>query len=138
MNSAPNPCAEPQPTSGTRFWAGCVLTSIAGLFLLFDGACKLFNPSFVVQASQRLGLPVDLAPGIGMLLLICSLLYLIPRTAVLGAVMLSGYLGGAVAIHLRAGSTTFETVFPVIFALIAWSGVYLREPRLCALLPLRR
>jgi len=138
MPSAPSPCAEPQPTTKGRLWTGRILTCLAGLFLLFDGVCKLFNPSFVVQASQHLGLPVNLAVGIGVLLIVCTLLYLIPRTAVLGAVLLTGYLGGAVAIHLRAGSTTFETVFPVIFALIAWAGIYLREPRICPVLPLRR
>ncbi len=138
MSSAPSPCAEPQPVPKGRRWTGYILTGFAGLFFLFDGVCKLINPSFVIQASQRLGIAVDLTFGIGTLLIVCTLLYLIPRTAVLGALLLTGYLGGAVAIHLRAGSTTFETIFPVIFALIAWAGIYLREPRLCPVLPLRR
>jgi hypothetical protein len=138
MPSAPSPCAEAQPAPKGRLWTGYVLTALAGLFLLFDSAGKFMVPAPVVQAFNRLGIPVSLSVGIGVLLLVCTVFYLIPRTAVLGAVLLSGYLGGAVAIHLRAGSTTFETIFPVLFAILAWAGIYLREPRLCALLPLRR
>ena len=138
MASAPNPCAESQRASKGRLWTSYALTSLAGLFLLFDAAGKLTVPIFVVQAFNRLGIPVDLSVGIGVLLLVCTAFYLIPRTAVLGAVLITGYLGGAVAIHLRAGSSTFETVFPILFAILAWAGIYLREPRLCALLPLRR
>ena len=76
--------------------------------------------------------------SLGILLLTSTVLYLIPRTAVLGVVLLSAYLGGAVAIQMRAGSPTFETIFPVLFALLAWAGIYLRERRLAALLPLRK
>ena len=96
------------------------------------------QPKQVIDAFLRLGLPVSLSSGIGILLLICTLLYLIPRTAVLGAVMLTGFLGGAVAIHMRAGSPLFETVFPVLFGILVWAGIYLRECRLCAIFPLRR
>jgi hypothetical protein len=138
MASAPNPCAEARPASRARQWTGYSLTALAGLFMLFDAVGKLMIPAPVAQAFNRLGIPVGLSAGIGVLLFACTLFYLIPRTAVLGAVLLSGYLGGAVAIHLRAGSSTFETVFPVLFAILAWAGIYLREPRLCALLPLRR
>lgn len=140
MASAPNPCAEGRPSSRSRGrqWTGYALSALTGLFMLFDAAGKLVIPAPVAQAFNRLGIPIGLSVGIGVLLLACTLLYLIPRTAVLGAVVLSGYLGGAVAIHLRAGSSTFETVFPVLFAILAWAGIYLREPRLCALLPLRR
>ncbi|HVU48215.1 MAG TPA: DoxX family protein [Terracidiphilus sp.] len=140
MTSTPSPCSEAQPTSKGREWTGRILTALAALFLLLDAAGKLVAPQpvQVTQAFVRLGIPITLSNGIGLLLLVCTVVYLIPRTAVLGAVLLSGYLGGAVAIHLRAGSSTFETVFPVLFAILTWSGIYLREPRICPLLPLRR
>ena len=95
-------------------------------------------PRQVIDAFARLDLPVSLRSGIGILLLVCTLLYLFPRTAILGAVMLTGFLGGAVAIQMRAGSPPFETVFPVLFGILVWAGIYLRECRLCAIFPLRR
>jgi hypothetical protein len=111
---------------------------LCGLFLIFDGVGKLLMPPQVTEASVRLGFPISLIPGVGMMLLACALVYLIPRTAILGAILLTGFLGGAVAIQMRAGSPTFETVFPVLFAIMVWGGVYLRERRLCTLVPLRR
>ena len=117
---------------------GWVLTVLSGLFLIFDGVGKLFLPPQVTEACVRLGFPVNLISGVGVLLLIFTVVYLIPRTAVLGAVFLTGFLGGAVAIQLRAGSPMFETLFPVLFALLMWGGIYLREGRLCNFLPLRR
>lgn len=125
-----------------RIWTGRVLTGrilsiVAGQFMIFDGVGKLFMPAQVVEASGRLGFPLSITPGVGVLLLLCALVYLIPRTAVLGALLLTGYLGGAVAIQMRAGSPVFETVFPVLFAILMWAGIYLREDRLRGLLPLR-
>ena len=95
-------------------------------------------PDAVIQASARLGFPVSLSVGVGILLLVCTALYAIPRTAVLGAVMLTGFLGGAVAIQMRAGSPIFETIFPVIFGVIVWAGILLRETRISQIFPLRR
>jgi hypothetical protein len=86
----------------------------------------------------RLGFPTNLGMTLAVLLGVSTLLYAIPKTAVLGAVLVTGYLGGAVAIQLRAGSPTFETVFPVIFGVVVWAGVYLRECRLWSVFPLRR
>jgi hypothetical protein len=117
---------------------GWVLTVLSGLFLIFDGIGKIALPPQVTEACVRLGFPVERITGVGILLLIFTLVYLIPRTAVLEAVLLTAFLGGAVAIQLRTGSPLFETIFPVLFALIVWGGIYLREPRLCSLLPLRR
>jgi hypothetical protein len=85
----------------------------------------------------ELGLPASLTVPIGVLLLGCTLLYTIPRTAVLGAVLLTGYLGGALVIQLRVGHPVFECAFPVIFGGLVWAGIFLREPRLRALLPFR-
>jgi hypothetical protein len=124
--------------SKKRLWAGWTLTVLAGLFLAFDGAGKLAMPAQVVEASGRIGFPLSLCPGIGVLLLVCTLVYLIPRTSVFGAILLTGYLGGAVAIQMRAGSPVFETVFPVLFAILVWAGIYLRECRLRGLVPFRR
>lgn len=120
-----------------RVWTGRVLSILAVAFLLFDAVGKLIMPSFVVEAFGRLGFPVSLGVGVGVLLTICTVVYAIPRTAVLGAILLTGFLGGAVAIQMRAGSPTFETVFPVLFAVLVWAGIRLREPRLWCLFPLR-
>jgi hypothetical protein len=95
-------------------------------------------PPQVVEACTRLGIPVSQAGSIGVLLLVSTLIYAIPRTAVLGAVLLTGYLGGAVAIQMRASSPVFETVFPVLFGVIVWAGVYLRECGLRRVFPLLR
>jgi hypothetical protein len=122
--------------SRKRLWIGRVLTGISGAFLIMDGSMKLFKPPFVVEATVRLGYPESTIIGIGLVLLICTLLYLIPRTSVLGAVLLTGYLGGAVATNIRAEQPMFNIVFPIIFATIAWAGLWLREPRLGQLLPL--
>jgi hypothetical protein len=122
--------------SKAALWTGRVLTILTVLFMLFDAFGKFAKPVQVTDAFTRLGLPIATSLTIGVLLTVCTVLYAIPRTAVFGAVLLTGYLGGAVAIQLRAGSPTFETWFPVIFAAIAWLGIYLRYPALKAVLPL--
>ena len=134
---------EPGETASTgsntkgRLWTGRVLTVLTILFMLFDAIGKLVEPPQVTQAFARLGIPISLSAGIGILLLACTALYAIPRTAVLGAVMLTGFLGGAVAIQMRAGSPLFEAIFPVLFGVVAWAGILLRERRLLDLFPLR-
>ncbi len=119
-------------------WGGRALSGLTVLFMLFDAAGKFMLPAQVVEAFARLGLPVSQAGSIGVLLLVSTIIYAIPRTAVLGAVLLTGYLGGAVAIQMRAGSPTFETVFPVIFGIIAWAGVYIRACGLRRVFPILR
>jgi hypothetical protein len=123
---------------GWQLWTGRVLTTLAVLFLLFDAAGKLMMPSFVVEAMNRLGFPVVLGVTLGVILTVSTILYAIPRTAMLGAVMLTGYLGGAVAIQMRAVSPHFETIFPVILGFLVWAGIYLRDSRLREIFPLRR
>jgi hypothetical protein len=115
---------------------GRIVSILTVLLALLDAAGKFARPVQVTDAFTRLGLPIATSFTIGTLLTVCTVLYAIPRTAVLGAVLLTGYLGGAVAIHLRAGSSSFEMLFPVIFAGIAWLGIYLRYPVLKAVLPL--
>ena len=124
------------PSKGI-FWAGWILTGLVAAFLLLDSALHFSVPPPVVDAFSRLGIPLAVSHTIAILLLASVVLYLIPNTSVLGAILITGYLGGAIAIHLRAGSTPFEIVFPAIFAALAWTGIWLREPRLRALLPLR-
>jgi hypothetical protein len=104
------------------------------LFLLFDGIIKVMKVAPVLQAFARLGYPENLAIGIGILLILCTVVYAIPRTAVLGAILLTAYLGGATATHVRAGEPFY---FPVLFGVLVWTGLFLREDRLRALLPLR-
>jgi hypothetical protein len=119
-------------------WTGRTLSGLTVLFMLWDAASKFMMPPQVVEACARLGIPVPQAASIGVLLLVSTIIYAIPRTAVLGAVLLTGYLGGAAAIQMRAGSPTFETVFPVLFGVIVWAGVYLRDCKLRAVFPVRR
>jgi hypothetical protein len=121
-----------------KLWTGRALTGLTVLFMLFDAVGKFVMPQQVVQAFARLGFPTALGVSIGVLLFVSTILYAIPRTAVLGAVLLTGYLGGAVAIQMRAGSSAFETVFPVLFGVIAWAGIYLRDCKLRAVFPVRR
>ena len=128
----------PMPTSTQTLWIGRIISGFAVLFLIFDAVIKVINIQPVVDASVQLGLPVGLAPSIGILLLVCLVVYVIPQTAVLGAILLTGYLGGAIAIQLRSGEALFPLVFPVIIGVLLWGGLFLRDPQLRALVPLRR
>ena len=120
-----------------RLWAGRILSFLPALFLLFDGIMKLVKPAVVVEATVRLGYPERVILPLGVVLVTCTLIYLIPRTAVLGAILLTGYLGGAVATHVRAAQGWFEILFPVVFGILLWGGLALRDDRVRALI-LRR
>ncbi|HMH81846.1 MAG TPA: DoxX family protein [Gemmatimonadales bacterium] len=114
------------------------MSAFAALFLLFDGVIHMLKIAPVVDAFAQLGYPLSLALGLGVLELICVVAYLIPRTSILGAILLTGYLGGAIAAQVRIGSPLFSTtLFPVYVALLIWGGLYLRDDRLRALIPLR-
>jgi DoxX-like protein len=121
----------------TRLWVGRIISAVPVLFLTLDAVIKLMKVPAVVEAFGRLGVPLSLAPGIGILALICTAVYVVPRTTVLGAVLLTGYLGGAVATQVRAQSGVFEVIFPIIIAALVWGGLFLRDDRLRAFLPLR-
>ncbi len=123
------------PSSKTTPWVGRIISAIPVLFLIFDAVIKLMNIQPVVDSSIVLGLPVTLAPTVGTLLLACLALYLLPRTSVLGAILLTGYLGGATATHVRIGDPFYA---PVLLGVLIWGGLVLRDARLRALLPLRR
>jgi hypothetical protein len=126
------------PTTSLSRWAGRVLTAIPVLFLAFDVAIKFAAPPAVAEASARLGLPPDLAPRIGLILAACLALHVVPRTAVLGAVLLTGYLGGAVFVHMRVGDPLISHVlFPIYVGALLWGGLYLRDPRVRGLLARR-
>jgi hypothetical protein len=129
----------PSDSSRPKPWAGRILTTIVVLFLLFDSVTKLMLEQHVVAAMPTLGWPVTLARPLGVILLTSLVLYVIPRTAVLGAILLTGYLGGAVATNLRLSLPLFSHVlFPVYVGLMVWGGLYLRDERLRALIPLRK
>lgn len=119
--------------------AGLVLTGLAAAFLAMDTVMKLLVLAPAVQATTELGYPASTIFWIGAIQLVCLVLYLVPATSVLGVVLLTAYLGGAVATHVRVGSPlASHTLFPVYVGLMVWGGLYLREPRLRSLLPLRR
>jgi hypothetical protein len=118
--------------------AGSVCTIVAALFLAFDSVLKLLRLAPAVEGTASLGYPADSVLWIGAIELLCLVLYLVPRTSVLGAVLMTGYLGGAVATHVRISSPLLtHTLFPIYVALLVWGGLYLRDPRLRALAPLR-
>ncbi len=130
--------AEYVPASNGAIWTGRVLSGLVIVFLLADGAMKLVPLDVVVQTHEQLGIPASLARTLGVLTIACTVLYAIPRTAVLGAILLTGYLGGAMAIHLRVGSPIFtHLLFGLYLGLMVWGGLYLRDARLRALIPLR-
>jgi hypothetical protein len=119
-------------------WGGRILSGLVVLFMLFDGGIKLVPIDAVTESATQLGLPATagFARGLGILGLICTALYVYPRTAVLGAILLTAYMGGTVATHLRAGSPVFSTMlFGVYLAVMAWGGLYLRDARIRALIP---
>ena len=122
--------------SKVMLWTGRVLTTLIVLFMLMDGAMKLNPPPFVVEATIKLGYPESSIRPIGAAALLGAILYAIPQTSVLGAIILTGFLGGAVATHVRAGESNW--IFAVVFGIVTWLGLYLRDARLRALLPLRQ
>ena len=121
-------------TGRKRLWTGRILTGLSGAFFIFDACMKLIKLPVVVQATMRVGYPESTIVGIGVTLLVCTVLYLIPRTSIPGAVLLTGYLGGAVATNVRAEMGAFNMVAPLIFACVAWGGLWLRDRRLEQLL----
>lgn len=127
-----------EPVSRNRLWTGRILTSLAVLFLLFDSVIKLTRIAPVRESFGRLGYPTSVAVGIGLLELACLALYVIPRTSVLGAILLTGFLGGATAAHVRVGDPLVSHVlFPAYVGVLVWGGIFLRDARLRALVPLR-
>ena len=123
-----------ESSSKKMIWTGRILTVLSSLFLLLDGVMKILKPVQVLEATARLGYPVTTLTGIGVTLIACTLLYVLSRTSILGAILLTGYLGGAVASNVRVGSGGFETIFPMLIAALVWGGIWLRDRRLRNLL----
>ena len=127
---------QPTPVSKGMLWTGRIISILPALFLLMDGVMKLFKPALVVEATVKLGYSENVIVPLGIVLTGCTILYLIPRTAVLGAILLTGYLGGAIATHVRVGEGLFSISLPLIFGVLLWGGLYLRDNRLRKLIPL--
>ncbi len=127
------------PVSKTMLWAGRIISALVVLFLLFDSLIKVLKLPPAIEGTTKLGYPESLVFGLGLLELICVVLYVIPRTSILGAILLTGYLGGAVATNLRAGNPLFTYILaPVYFGVLIWGGLFFRDSQVRALLPLRR
>jgi hypothetical protein len=126
-------------TSSTTNWIGRALSALAILFLTFDSVIKLLKLPVAIQGTTELGYPESVVFGIGLVQLVCLALYVIPQTSVFGAILFTGYLGGAIATHVRIGSPLFTHIlFPIYVAILIWGGLYAREPRLRSLIPIRR
>lgn len=126
------------PVSSGSLWTGRVLSGLIILFMIFDGVIKLPPLDVVTQTMVPLGWPADVSVArmLGIIGLISTALYALPHTSVLGAILLTGYLGGAIATNMRVGSPLFShTLFGVYLGIILWSGLYLRDPRVRALIP---
>ena len=128
----------PGRSAGITARIGTASTTLAALFLTFDTVLKVLKLRPAIDGTVSLGYPVESVQMIGFVELACLVLYLVPRTSVLGALLLTGYLGGAIATHVRIGNPLFTHIlFPIYVALFIWGGLYLRESRLRELLPLR-
>ena len=121
--------------SKAAIWGGYVMSALPSLLLVFSGVMKIAKPAPVVEGFQKLGYPENVSVPIGIVEILCVVIYAIPRTAVLGAILITGYLGGATATNVRVGESW---IMCVVMGVVVWGGLYLRDPRLRALLPLRR
>jgi hypothetical protein len=142
MQSAGQPilqsATQPGSLSKKAMWTGRIFSGLVAAFLLLDAIMHLMKPAPVVEAFAKLGYPLYLAVVLGIVELLCVVLYVVPRTSILGAILLTGYLGGAIAIQLPTGNSLFgEVLFPFYMGVIVWGGIYLRDDRLRTLIPLR-
>jgi uncharacterized membrane protein YphA (DoxX/SURF4 family) len=130
-----NPTTPSAPVSKKLLWIGYIMSVLPALMLVISACMKLLHPPQLDEGFTHLGWPVSLAFGLGVIEIGCTIAYLIPRTAVLGAILLTGYLGGAIATHLRIGEPGYAQF---ILGVLLWGGLYLRDPRIRALIPLVR
>lgn len=125
--------------SNKSVWTGRILSGLFTVFLIFDGVIHMMKPAPVVEAFAKLNFPLHFSVPLAIVELASLLLYVFPRTSILGAILLTGYLGGAVAVQLPTGNPFFsEILFPVYFGIVLWGGIYLRDAKLRALIPFRR
>jgi hypothetical protein len=126
--------SQPAPVSKKMLWTGRIMSALPVLLLAFSAVAKLMKPASVVDGFVRLGYPESLILRIAVLELVCAVVYVIPRTSIVGAILLTGYLGGAIATHVRVGEPFFG---PVVAGVLVWGGLFLRDQRLRALIPFR-
>jgi hypothetical protein len=130
--------AHAAPVSNAKVWTARIMAAIAVLFLLVDGTGKALTLAPYIQGSTQLGYPESTVLPLGLLELVCVVIYLIPRTRVFGAILLTGYMGGAIATHVRVGSPFATHIFfPIYVAILLWGAIYLRDERVRALIPVR-
>ena len=135
MRPETTPCSTPKAS----IWAGRIISGLFAAFMIFDGVIHIMKPTPVMEAFAKLNFPQRFALPLAVVELTSLLLYVIPRTSILGAILLTGYLGGAVAIQMPTGNSLFgEILFPVYFGVLLWGGIYLRDERLRALIPFRK
>ena len=126
-------------TSNKSLWTGRILSGVGVAFMLFDATIHVMKPAAVIEGFAKLGFPVSVAVPLGIIELVCVVLYLIPRTSVFGAILLTGYLGGAIASQVRIASPMLSTtLFPIYVALFLWGGLYFRDDRVRSLIPVSR
>jgi hypothetical protein len=131
--------AQPAGVSKGQLWTGRILSGLVVAFLLFDATIHILKPAPVIAGFTQLGFPVSVSVPLGVLELVFVILYLIPRTSVFGAILLTGYLGGAISAQVRISAPLFSTIlFPIYVALFVWGGLYFRDPRVRALIPIAR
>jgi hypothetical protein len=128
------PAVPAASVSKAALWGGRIMSALPVLALLLSAVTKFAKPPPVVEGFNHLGIPITMAAGLGIVEIACTILYIIPRTALLGAILVTGYLGGAICATLRVGDAYILTI---ILGVLVWGGLYLRDPRLRALIPLR-
>lgn len=121
--------------SRAAFWTGWIISALPVLALVMSASMKLAKVQAAVAGFQKYGYPEHVIVVLGVIELFCAVVYLIPPTAILGAILATGYFGGAIATHVRVGEPAFVT--PLVLGVLLWLGLFLREPRLRALVPLR-
>jgi hypothetical protein len=126
----------PQIPSKAALWTGRILSTVPVLLLLMSAVMKFLKPPQVIDGFTRMGIPLGQITGLGILELLCTVVYLLPATSVLGAILLTGYMGGAVLTSVRVGDPSYFGAVAV--GILLWGGLYLRDPRLRVLIPLRR
>jgi hypothetical protein len=129
------PTTTAAPPSKAMLWTGRVISTLPVLALLMSAVMKFAKPADVIEGFAKLGWPERLAVPLGIIELACTILYVIPQTSVLGAILLTGYLGGAAATHMRVGDPVANVATPIIFGVLVWLGLFLRDARLRALIP---
>jgi hypothetical protein len=122
--------------SNKAIWTGRIISALPVLLMVFSGVMKLVKPPSLVDGFHQLGLPLSLSVGLGILEISCAVIYVIPRTAVLGAILITGYFGGAILTNVRLANPAW--VMPLILGMLAWGGLFLRDRRIRELVPLRR